>query len=103
MSKNSSSSTKVLKFRNYRPQSDIPGAVVLADTHDHNEGSDKGSYVDQVDLSAPYKEEDSIRLGSNSANSDLKKGLESRLRQLEDRTKLAIYEMLTQEVAQQNL
>ena len=48
-------------------------------------------------MSAPYKEEDSIRLGSNSANSDLKKALESRLRELEDRTKLAIYEMLTQE------
>eukprot|EP00944_MAST-04C_sp_MAST-4C-sp1_P002200 g2200.t1 len=103
MSKNSSSSTKVLKFRNYRPQSDIPGAVVLADTHNSSEAFDEVGYVDQVDLSAPYKKEDSIRLGSNSANSDLKKALESRLRELEDRTKLAIYEMLTQEVAQQNL
>ena len=102
MSNHSSSSTKVLKFRNYRPQSDIPGALILANNRNYDQACDNSAYVDQVDLSASYKEEESIRLGSNSANSDLKKGLASKLRELEDRTKLAIYEMLTQEVAQRS-
>ena len=35
-------------------------------------------------------------------NGDLKKGLESKLQELEKRTKLAIYEMLTKEVSQNN-
>ena len=55
-----------------------------------------------MDLSEPYKEEESIRLAPREMNGDLKKGLESKLQELEKRTKLAIYEMLTKEVSQNN-
>ena len=88
----------VLKFRNYKPQTEIPESVVL--NKNVNNDDDNVDVEGEVDLSEPYKEEDSIRLAPREMNGDLKKGLESKLRELEDRTKLAIFHMLTQEMSE---
>ena len=104
MAKNNDVKTKILRFRNYKPQSEIPETTIIFNGNnynvDNNNNNDNSNI--EMDLSEPYKEEESIRLAPREMNGDLKKGLESKLQELEKRTKLAIYEMLTKEVSQNN-
>ena len=100
-SKNMNNGKVVLKFRNYKPQSDIPEATIMFKGNNYEDVEAK-DIEDEVDLSKPYRQGEAIRLTPSEMNGDLKKGLESKLRVLEERTKLAIFEILTQEVSQSN-
>ena len=100
-SKNMNNGKVVLKFRNYKPQSDIPEATIMFKGNNYEDVETK-DIEDEVDLSKPYRQGEAIRLTPSEMNGDLKKGLESKLRVLEERTKLAIFEILTQEVSQSN-
>ena len=91
----------VLKFRNYKPQSDIPEATIMFKGNNY-ENVEAKDIENEIDLSEPYRQGETIRLAPSEMNGDLKKGLESKLRELEERTKLAIFELLTQEVSQRN-
>ena len=106
MAKNNDVKTKILRFRNYKPQSEIPETTIIFNGNNYNVDNNNNNNNDnsniEMDLSEPYKEEESIRLAPREMNGDLKKGLESKLQELEKRTKLAIYEMLTKEVSQNN-
>ena len=92
----------LLKFRNYKPQSEIPEAKIIFGGNNYEGIEAKDNVENETDLSEPYRPEDSIRLAPSEMNGDLKKGLESKMRELEERTKLAIFELLTQEVSQSN-
>ena len=100
-SKNVSSGKVVLKFRNYKPQSEIPEATTMFKGNNY-ENVEAKDIENEIDLSEPYRQGETIRLAPSEMNGDLKKGLESKLRELEERTKLAIFELLTQEVSQRN-
>jgi len=100
-SKNVRSGKVVLKFRNYKPQSEIPEATIMFKGNNY-ENVEAKDIENEIDLSEPYRQGENIRLAPSEMNGDLKKGLESKLRELEERTKLAIFELLTQEVSQRN-